>query len=1251
MSLHKLSAGSRYDYLTRQVAALDATDKGHSTLDAYYSENGEAPGRWVGSGLAGIDGLVHGDVVTSDQMRALFAYGLHPLAAEQDGPEDAASESESPRHLGAPFKVFDADAPDYIVEVARRLDSLNVAAGRPRKASLPLEVRARVRSEVAAEFFERRQGRAPADSRELASAIARYSRPKSSAVSGYDLTFSPVKSVSTLWAVADEQVSARVERAHDAAVAAALEFIEREALFTRRGMNGVRQVDVRGLVATAFTHRDSRAGDPDLHTHVAVANKVQAVDDGAWLSIDGRLLYQSAVTASEVYNTALEKHLVQDLGVQFAERPGQSRGKRAVREIVGVDESLNSRWSSRRAEIVTRTGELAADFQQAHGRPPTPTEALELSQRATLETRDPKHAHRSRRDQRREWRRQAAEILGAEPAVARMVATALSTSQNDLSHVDSHWVNRTASEVVRTVQSHRSTWQTRHLQAEVLRRVRTADLLPEQVDDVTRLVLDHARDMSVLIVTDRDGIDEPSSLTRQDQSSIYSVAGSDLYSSQGILDAEARIVEAAGLTDRPRVPHALVDLALAEARALGTPLNSGQEALVRELATSGRAVQVALAPAGSGKTTAMATLAKAWTEAGGEVVALAPSAAASNLLGQQIGAPSETIAKFVHDLRGDRAAWSQEIGARSLVLIDEAGMADTLSLDDVIRHAGARGATVRLVGDDQQLAAVGAGGVLRDIDAEHGSIRLRELMRFQDAGERAATLALREGRHEAIGFYLDNQRVHIGERTQLIEEVFHDWRTDVASGRESIMLGPTREVVAELNARARQYFRALADHPTEELLLSDGNRAGVGDLVITRHNSRKLRSSATDWVKNGDRWIIVGLEDAGSLWVRHVSSGLRTTLPADYVADHVELGYATTVHAAQGVSVDTVRGIVTGQESRRQLYTLLTRGRLENHAYVITATEGDRDAPPDPGAADQPTATGILESVLDRDLSAKSATSIRREADTGTTRLAAAVARLDDGMRLAAGHVVGAEAVEALTEIAEDLVPGISGEPAWPTLRANLILRQADTADADAQLESAVRRKDLDGIEDRAALIDWRMREVTPTSPGSSRQGPPRIPRRLLADPTWGDYLLRRAQLVAGLSEETAPGAAPQQPGRTGDELDHRGVARARWVAAVNELQPLHDPFSATLSARLSRLEAEGLDPGSMLQAAFAEGPVPDDHASAALWWRIERCRGEGVGAAGQPPEGQPRELEPQRSGYLDRSVRVSARGIAPPHV
>jgi conjugative relaxase-like TrwC/TraI family protein len=197
-------------------------------------------------------------------------------------------------------------------------------------------------------------------------------------VAGFDLTFSPVKSVSTLWAVAPPEIAETIRQAHDAAVAVAITFLENRAIFTREGTDGVRQIETRGLIAAAFTHRDSRAGDPDLHTHVAVANKVQT-RQGKWLSIYGTVLHQHVVAASEAYNTALEHHLVERLGVRYVDT-GRGPGKRTVREIDGVDEMLCERWSHRRRDIDARTDELVADFTAAHGRPPTTKESFALGQ-------------------------------------------------------------------------------------------------------------------------------------------------------------------------------------------------------------------------------------------------------------------------------------------------------------------------------------------------------------------------------------------------------------------------------------------------------------------------------------------------------------------------------------------------------------------------------------------------------------------------------------------------------------------------------------------------------------------------------------------------------------------------------------------------------------------------------------------------------------------------------------------------------
>jgi conjugative relaxase-like TrwC/TraI family protein len=618
--------------------------------------------------------------------------------------------------------------------------------------------------------------------------------------------------VSALWAVADQSTAAAIERAHRAAVAEALRFIEQHALYTRTGTNGVRQVEVRGMVAAAFTHRDSRAGDPDLHTHVAVANKVQTLD-GRWLSIDGRILFKATVAASETYNTALENHLRTSLGVRFAERPNPDPRLRPVREIVGIDPRLNARWSTRRADIETRRSELAAEFQRVHGRPPSPVESLKLAQQATLETRDAKHEPRTLTEQRQAWLIQAGEVLGGPQAVQHMVHTALHPNPIAGTQVSAQWAEGAAGRILGAMEEHRSTWQIWHVRAEAQRQARALQLQPDQSERLVDLLVgDVLGNLSVSLARPNDGITEPPVLQRSDGASVYTVAGSELFSSTCILDSEQRLVDTAVRYDGRAISPAAVDVALLQATANGVTLNAGQVALVRQMATSGARLQLAIAPAGTGKTTAMRALAAAWTEAGGTVIGLAPSAAAAAQLRDQIDGYTDTLAKLTWSLnRNELPEWAGRIGPSTLVVIDEAGMADTLTLDAAVRFIVGRGGNVRLVGDTQQLAAIGAGGALRDIAHAHGVVRLTH--RFTDPAEGAASLALRDGRPEALGFYLDQQRIHVGDLAALAENVFSAWQTDRSNGLDAIMLAPTRELVSQLNQRARAH--RLATEPKQ----------------------------------------------------------------------------------------------------------------------------------------------------------------------------------------------------------------------------------------------------------------------------------------------------------------------------------------------------------------------------------------------------------------------------------------------------
>jgi len=1053
MSVHKLTAGDGYTYLTRQVAAHDATNRGYSGLGDYYSEKGETPGVWLGRGLAGLaevtlvsrapvpgtgptltlagaaDGTVEvpvmapprvlvgtvaepvaarveelatgwqeclflpdlgplavvGAQVSERQMLSLFGQGRHPDAdaiTELLQSQGAAGwEADRAGRLGSPYRV-DAGGTPFAVRSATAFRAYNTARDLPGSTAVPESDRARIRTALATQMFAEEHGRAPADARELSGQLARLSRQRTTAVAGYDLTFSPVKSVSTLWAVAGREVSQVIAQAHADAVTDTVGWLEGHATYTRRGRNGVAQVEVRGLLAAAFTHRDSRSGDPDLHTHVAVSNKVQA-HDGRWLALDGRAVFRNAVAASERYNTRLEGLLVERLGVTFAKRdPGNSTldpafaptsgmpgpGKRAVREIVGVDGPLTRAWSSRRAAIEVRRAVLSAEFQRAHGRPPTAKESLALAQQANLATRAEKHEPRSELAQRFSWRRQAEQVLGGPDALTAYVAGALGTADPVVRArpVPDGWAEQTAPQVLATISRSRATWQQHHVRAEAERRaradgIRLADL-DTAVDQVVRVALSDGH--SIALDPVRDGtlgpaarelagqLDrlEPAALKRSDGTSVYTVAGSTLFTSPQVLAAEQRVLAAAGRLDGRTLTAAQVDVALVESAANGTELNPGQAALVRALATSPARVQLALAPAGTGKTTATRVLTRAWTTSTststtltlgtvvGTVVGLAPSAAAAAVLREEItgrdGNPegtadgptgadpalspgsvsTDTLAKLLWHVRDGSVdapstpGWVRGIGPDTLVILDEAGMAGTLDLADAVDWLLTRGATVRLVGDDQQLSTVSAGGVLRDLARTHGAVTLSQVLRFThpptgpangsragaaggepNHAEGAASLALRDGDPAAIAYYTDHQRVHVGDLSTVTDSAYTAWTADRAAGLDSIMIAPTRDLVTGLNARARTDRLAaalLAGQPEgPRTQLADGTAASRGDTIITRKHERRIAITRTDWVKNGDRWTVLDVRPDGGLVVRHARTGRRVLLPAGYTAD------------------------------------------------------------------------------------------------------------------------------------------------------------------------------------------------------------------------------------------------------------------------------------------------------------------------------------------------------------------------------
>ena len=1125
MTLHKLAAGSGYTYLTRQVAAHDRAERSQVGLAAYYEEKGESPGRWLGGGLVGLD-LADGGVVTEEQMKLLFGQGRHPRSQEPD------AVARGWGSLGRAFPTFTATS--LRQEVAAAFSEHNTSRGRRWNASIPTEVRAGIRTEVATRAFVRTNGRAPHDDTELTGFVATASKAAQTPVAGYDLTFSPVKSVSALWALAAPHVAREVQAAHEAAVRATIGLLEREVAFTRVGKGGIRQVPVTGLVAAAFDHRDSRAGDPDLHTHVVISNKVQTLpsEGGKWLTLDGRMVFKAKVMASEHYNTRLEAELTERLGVRFSERPSP-QGRRPVREIVGFDARLLQAWSTRRGDITSRQRQLAASFQTDHGRAPTRIESLALAQQANLETRPDKHEPRSQREQRDQWRAEADAVLNTRgeagpTSVPTMIAALLGRTRDVGPGGRDEAGDKLARRVVDVLESSRSTWQVWHVRAEALRQARYAGIPLSSLDATVSAVVDVVTQQLSVPVDAVADLGEPAFLRRADGASVYSVHGSRSYTSSAILDAERSLLVAGERVDGHVIPHFFVDLAIRRAAAAGLSLDPGQAELVSALATSGARVQVALAPAGSGKTTAMATLAQAWRCGGGQVVGLAPTAVAAEELGQAIDTTAETVAKFLHSAAAatsdGRVAAFPPIGPRTLVVIDEAGMVGTKDLAAVVDHVLERGASVRLVGDDQQLTAVAASGVFRDL-AEQGcalgtTVRLAELHRFSDADEAAATLGIRSGEPAALEHYLARGRVHVGDAGSATGQAFDAWRADVAAGRSSLLLAASRDTVRELNKQARaDRLARLGALPGREAVLADGTRASAGDIIITRLNDRSLRGRDGSWVKNGDRRVVHAVDRNGDLHVaqagrRAGSARGKLVLPAKYVGGHVQLGYASTIHGAQGATVDTTHTVVNGAESRQSLYVALSRGRHEDHLYLT-----NDDPAPDGFALDPPADHGPREDltrILERDDRAESAT--RSSADDPARELARAIQQYEDVLPLLADHVLGDAKMRALDSALESWMPGLTNQPSYPTLRGQVALRWANGENPNDVLREALGwhpRAELLESEDAAALLARSVSRYGPEPVAiSSEQWLSAAPDALRRHPDVGPYIDRLSAAI-----------------------------------------------------------------------------------------------------------------------------------------
>ncbi|HEY5230534.1 MAG TPA: AAA family ATPase, partial [Galbitalea sp.] len=420
------------------------------------------------------------------------------------------------------------------------------------------------------------------------------------------------------------------------------------------------------------------------------------------------------------------------------------------------------------------------------------------------------------------------------------------------------------------------------------------------------------------------------------------------YTSTEVMDAETRVLRAAkagrGL-QRAQVRADAIGLELV------AELGADQRAAVTKLTTGGEFLVVLTAPAGAGKTTTLGAATKVWEDEGFRVVGLAPSARAAAELGNTTGGHADTLAKWLHQqsrLRDlpehERAAWT--LTERTVLVVDEASMASTFDLHQLAATAWNADAKVVLVGDPAQIGTINApGGLIAALAARGHGIELTDVRRFHHQWEADASLRLREGDRGVIDVYGDAGRLHtIPDPDQAVTAVFAHWQHAQADGAEVMMLSRTRDDVDQLNALAKTAAQEAGQSHGPQLTVGD-KAFQAGDVIRTKRNNRSI-TLGEGHVRNGDRYTILATTEGGGLLVDDLTGRGATMLPAAYVAQHVEHGWASTIDGAQGATTDIAILLVRPGIDREHLYVGLTRGREENHVYVAQSVDEDHEHPP-----------------------------------------------------------------------------------------------------------------------------------------------------------------------------------------------------------------------------------------------------------------------------------------------------------------
>ena len=730
-----------------------------------------------------------------------------------------------------------------------------------------------------------------------------------SSVHGFDLVFAAPKSVSLFRALTDDVGEKVMAEAHTRAIRAAMAYVYTHAGYTRvhNSLTGRKDLArLPGVVAIAYQHETSRVGDPHLHTHVIVPNR-QPRDDGQLVSIDSKSLHHEAKAAGIIYQAVLRRELHAERGFEWTavdEHTGMA-------EIAGVDRDCLQSWSQRS----TRLREWARNNLVITDAEPTP-EQLAAAQKAT---RPPKPESLAWAALKQIWR--------ADP-------------RGLVLQRDAHYAAKDQRR-----RANRRPLDRRRIAAMAARIDKAAFTRADMVELVgAQLPIEAPGDPRELIEQIVDGVSVRVSAPRE----AHEREGHEKYTVDLVMAEEHQVF---GMVDefdnRSRCDGRAEDLG---------HLSPDQRRAIANIAASPFLVQPLQAPAGAGKTHSLKALRAAAHRAHKKVLVLAPTGKAVDAALQEgAGDRGLTVAKALHliadnELRPDR---------RTVVIVDEASMLGTPELNKLLACAVAGRTKIVLVGDAYQLAPVCArGGMFEHLCAElPWSQRLSAVWRMRNAEERDASLALRSGHgnrlRKAVGWYRTHGRLHTGDPVAMAADAQLAYLTDRAAGKDALLVCDTWEVADALNRRLHDTLTKPG--PTVRVARDQYVRAG--DQIMSRRNDAAIavvpapgrnRARQVDQVRNGNRWTVVAVSqdnraERHRIAAARIGDNARVVFEGEYLREHVVLGYAATVHSAQGVTTDTAHAILGEGSGRAMAYVAMTRGRDHNHAYIYQPITGEAD--------------------------------------------------------------------------------------------------------------------------------------------------------------------------------------------------------------------------------------------------------------------------------------------------------------------